>query len=28
MVEWVRGTTAVDRGAEMRRELESMGLVS
>jgi dTDP-L-rhamnose 4-epimerase len=28
MVGWVRGTVAVDRGAEMKRELESMGLVS
>jgi dTDP-L-rhamnose 4-epimerase len=27
-VSWVRGTAAVDRGAEMRRELESLGLVS
>jgi dTDP-L-rhamnose 4-epimerase len=28
MVRWVRGTVAIDRGAEMKRELESMGLVS
>jgi dTDP-L-rhamnose 4-epimerase len=28
MVRWVRGTVAVDRGADMKRELESMGLVS
>jgi dTDP-L-rhamnose 4-epimerase len=28
IVSWVRGTVAVDRGAEMKRELESMGLVS
>jgi len=28
MVRWVRGTKAIDRGAEMKRELESMGLVS
>jgi dTDP-L-rhamnose 4-epimerase len=28
MVRWVRGTVAVDRGVEMKRELESMGLVS
>lgn len=28
MVLWVRGAVAVDRGAEMKRELESMGLVS
>ncbi|MBB4066128.1 NAD-dependent epimerase/dehydratase family protein [Gellertiella hungarica] len=27
-VEWVRGTAAVDRGAEMRRQLEERGLVS
>jgi dTDP-L-rhamnose 4-epimerase len=26
--EWVRGSTAVDRGAEMRRQLEARGLVS
>ncbi|MBB5751530.1 SDR family NAD(P)-dependent oxidoreductase [Prosthecomicrobium pneumaticum] len=28
LVKWVRGTTAVDRGAEMKRELEALGLVS
>jgi len=28
MVEWVRGSVAIDRGNEMRKELESMGLVS
>jgi dTDP-L-rhamnose 4-epimerase len=28
IVRWVRGTVAIDRGAEMKRELESMGLVS
>jgi dTDP-L-rhamnose 4-epimerase len=28
MALWVRGTVAIDRGAEMKRELESMGLVS
>jgi dTDP-L-rhamnose 4-epimerase len=27
-VRWVAGSTAVDRGAEMKRELESLGLVS
>lgn len=27
-VEWVRGTGAIDRGAEMRRQLEERGLVS
>jgi dTDP-L-rhamnose 4-epimerase len=27
-VEWVRGTQAVDRGPQMKRELEQMGLVS
>jgi dTDP-L-rhamnose 4-epimerase len=28
LVAWVRGTVAVDRGTEMKRELEQMGLVS
>jgi dTDP-L-rhamnose 4-epimerase len=28
IVRWVRGSVALDRGAEMKRELESMGLVS
>jgi dTDP-L-rhamnose 4-epimerase len=28
IVRWVRGTVAVDHGAKMKRELESMGLVS
>lgn len=28
MVRWVRNSVAVDRGADMRRELEQMGLVS
>lgn len=28
MVEWVRGSAAVDRGGEMKRELELLGLVS
>jgi dTDP-L-rhamnose 4-epimerase len=28
IVEWVRGTAAVDRGSEMKNELETMGLVS
>jgi dTDP-L-rhamnose 4-epimerase len=28
MVRWVRGTEAIDRSAEMKHELESMGLVS
>jgi dTDP-L-rhamnose 4-epimerase len=27
-VEWVRGTVAIDRGAEMKRQLEERGLVS
>jgi len=27
-VKWVRGTQAVDRGPQMKRELEEMGLVS
>lgn len=28
LVAWVRGTAAVDRGAEMKRQLEALGLVS
>ena len=28
LARWVRGTAAVDRGAEMKRELEALGLVS
>lgn len=28
IVEWVRGTEAIDRGADMKRELEARGLVS
>jgi dTDP-L-rhamnose 4-epimerase len=28
MVEWVRGSAAIDRGGEMKRELELLGLVS
>ena len=28
MVEWVRGSAAIDRGSEMKRQLEAMGLVS
>jgi dTDP-L-rhamnose 4-epimerase len=28
MVTWVRGSTAIDRGAEMKKQLETMGLVS
>jgi len=27
-VEWVRGTQAIDRGPQMRRELEERGLVA
>lgn len=28
MVDWVRGSAAIDRGSEMRHQLESLGLVS
>lgn len=28
IVRWVRGTSAIDRGGEMKRQLEAMGLVS
>jgi dTDP-L-rhamnose 4-epimerase len=28
IVEWVRGAEAIDRGADMKRELEARGLVS